>query len=49
MKKTDKKFSMGTALSVGIQCLEALEDLHSIGYLHRDVIFIMFIKLLKNF
>lgn len=33
----EQKFSMGTALSVGIQCLEALEDLHSIGYLHRDV------------
>uniref|UniRef100_A0A7E4V7W2 non-specific serine/threonine protein kinase n=1 Tax=Panagrellus redivivus TaxID=6233 RepID=A0A7E4V7W2_PANRE len=32
-----KKFSVGTAISVGIQCLEALEDLHGIGYLHRDV------------
>uniref|UniRef100_A0A915B0M2 Protein kinase domain-containing protein n=1 Tax=Parascaris univalens TaxID=6257 RepID=A0A915B0M2_PARUN len=32
-----KKFSMGTAISVGIKCLEALEDLHNIGYLHRDV------------
>ncbi|CAD5211423.1 unnamed protein product [Bursaphelenchus xylophilus] len=32
-----KKFSLGTALSVGIQALEALEDLHGIGYLHRDV------------
>ncbi|TKR67090.1 hypothetical protein L596_023294 [Steinernema carpocapsae] len=32
-----KKFSIGTAISVGIQCLEALEDLHGIGYLHRDV------------
>jgi len=30
-------FTMGTCLSVGIQCLEALEDLHNIGYLHRDV------------
>lgn len=29
--------SMGTAISSGIQCLEALEDLHGIGYLHRDV------------
>ena len=26
---------MGTALSVSIQCYEALEDLHMIGYLHR--------------
>ncbi|VDM41200.1 unnamed protein product [Toxocara canis] len=32
-----KKFSLGTAIGTGIQCLEALEDLHSIGYLHRDV------------
>ena len=26
---SDGHFSMGTAISVGIQCLEALEDLHS--------------------
>ncbi|KAI6229823.1 Protein kinase domain-containing protein [Aphelenchoides fujianensis] len=37
MEAPNKHFSLGTALSVGIQCLEALEDLHSIGYLHRDV------------
>uniref|UniRef100_A0A915DED6 non-specific serine/threonine protein kinase n=3 Tax=Ditylenchus dipsaci TaxID=166011 RepID=A0A915DED6_9BILA len=30
-------FSMGTAIGAGIQTLEALEDLHGIGYLHRDV------------
>ncbi|CAD5225413.1 unnamed protein product [Bursaphelenchus okinawaensis] len=29
--------SMGTAIGAGIQSLEALEDLHNIGYLHRDV------------
>lgn len=27
--------SMGTAIGVGIQALEAIEDLHNIGYLHR--------------
>ena len=27
--------SLGTALSCGLQALEALEDLHGIGYLHR--------------
>lgn len=32
-----KKFSMGTAISVGRQCLEALEDLHNVGILHRDI------------
>ncbi|KAI1696120.1 MATH domain-containing protein [Ditylenchus destructor] len=30
-------FSMGTAIGCGIQTLEALEDLHGIGYLHRDI------------
>ncbi|KAK6016379.1 hypothetical protein OSTOST_18140 [Ostertagia ostertagi] len=29
--------SLACAISVGIQCLEAIEDLHGIGYLHRDV------------
>ncbi|PIO71049.1 hypothetical protein TELCIR_07064 [Teladorsagia circumcincta] len=29
--------TIGCAISCGIQCLEALEDLHNIGYLHRDV------------
>ncbi|EYC26412.1 hypothetical protein Y032_0010g1143 [Ancylostoma ceylanicum] len=29
--------TLACALSVGIQCLEAIEDLHGIGYLHRDV------------
>ncbi|CAJ0919824.1 unnamed protein product, partial [Mesorhabditis belari] len=29
--------SLGTAIGCGIQALEGLEDLHAIGYLHRDV------------
>uniref|UniRef100_A0A915Q6S5 Protein kinase domain-containing protein n=1 Tax=Setaria digitata TaxID=48799 RepID=A0A915Q6S5_9BILA len=37
LEAQNKKFSLGTAISVGIKCLEALEDLHNIGYLHRDV------------
>jgi tau tubulin kinase len=30
-------FGTATAISAGIQMLEGLEDLHNIGYLHRDV------------
>uniref|UniRef100_A0A0N4ZM89 non-specific serine/threonine protein kinase n=1 Tax=Parastrongyloides trichosuri TaxID=131310 RepID=A0A0N4ZM89_PARTI len=37
MERTRKKFSHYTACNVAMQCLEALEDLHNIGYLHRDV------------
>ncbi|CAD6199731.1 unnamed protein product [Caenorhabditis auriculariae] len=29
--------TLGCSIGVGIQALEALEDLHQIGYLHRDV------------
>lgn len=32
-----QKLSMGTSIGVAIQTLESLEDLHGIGYLHRDV------------
>ncbi|KAK6113395.1 Protein kinase domain family protein [Brugia pahangi] len=32
-----QKFSMGCALSVGMKCLEAIQELHNIGYLHRDI------------
>uniref|UniRef100_A0A1I7ZIZ8 Protein kinase domain-containing protein n=1 Tax=Steinernema glaseri TaxID=37863 RepID=A0A1I7ZIZ8_9BILA len=34
---TKQKFSLGTALSVGIKCVEAIEELHNIGFLHRDL------------
>jgi tau tubulin kinase len=36
-QRKGERFSIGTALGVGIQCLEGIEDLHRIGYLHRDV------------
>uniref|UniRef100_A0A915A1D7 Protein kinase domain-containing protein n=1 Tax=Parascaris univalens TaxID=6257 RepID=A0A915A1D7_PARUN len=32
-----EKLTLGCALSVGIQCLEAIHELHDVGYLHRDV------------
>lgn len=35
--RAEQKLTMGCSISVGIQCLEALEDMHKIGYLHRDV------------
>uniref|UniRef100_A0A0K0DF83 Protein kinase domain-containing protein n=1 Tax=Angiostrongylus cantonensis TaxID=6313 RepID=A0A0K0DF83_ANGCA len=33
----DKKFSMVTALRVGEQTLAAIRDLHSCGYIHRNI------------
>lgn len=32
-----KVFSVSTAMGVGIQCLEACEDLHKYGFIHRDL------------
>lgn len=29
--------SLSSAVGASVQCLEALEDLHKIGFLHRDV------------
>lgn len=38
-KKTgpDKHLSLGSAIGASIQCLEALEEMHWTGFLHRDV------------
>ena len=35
--RKDEHFSMGTAIGAAIQTLEAIQELHSIGYLHRDI------------
>ncbi|CAG9530273.1 unnamed protein product [Cercopithifilaria johnstoni] len=32
-----QRFTLSTAIRLGIQCLEAIEDLHSIGIIHRDI------------
>ncbi|VDN40828.1 unnamed protein product [Gongylonema pulchrum] len=38
VKDTKKKrFSAGCVISVGLQCLEAIEELHRIGFIHRDI------------
>ncbi|KAK0407071.1 hypothetical protein QR680_018980 [Steinernema hermaphroditum] len=37
LESSKQKFSLGTALSVGIKCVEAIEELHNIGFLHRDL------------
>ena len=33
----EQKFSVSTTIRLSLQCMRALEDLHSIGFLHRDV------------
>jgi tau tubulin kinase len=35
--RQSQHFTLGTAIGCGIQCLEAIEDLHKCGYLHRDI------------
>ncbi|CAK5078403.1 unnamed protein product [Meloidogyne enterolobii] len=39
LRKTtqSRRFSIGTALRVGEQCLDAMEVMHLAGYLHRDI------------
>ncbi|VDO96776.1 unnamed protein product [Soboliphyme baturini] len=33
----NKRFSFATVTRIGIQCLEALQDIHQAGFVHRDV------------
>ena len=35
--RTTQYFSLSTALRIGTQCLEGLEELHVNSFLHRDV------------
>uniref|UniRef100_A0A1I8BXK4 Protein kinase domain-containing protein n=1 Tax=Meloidogyne hapla TaxID=6305 RepID=A0A1I8BXK4_MELHA len=35
--RKSEHFTMGTAIGTAIQTLEAIEELHKIGYLHRDI------------
>jgi tau tubulin kinase len=36
-RQPDGKFSMGSSLKLGMQMLKALEAVHDLGYIHRDV------------
>lgn len=35
--RENQRFTMNTALKAAEQCLTSIEDLHRIGYLHRDI------------
>lgn len=37
LMKEPQSFSLATSMRLGIQCFEALRDIHSLGALHRDV------------
>uniref|UniRef100_A0A1I7VQL8 Protein kinase domain-containing protein n=1 Tax=Loa loa TaxID=7209 RepID=A0A1I7VQL8_LOALO len=37
MERKRKKFSAGCVISVGLQCVEAIEELHRVGFIHRDI------------
>uniref|UniRef100_A0A915Q573 Protein kinase domain-containing protein n=1 Tax=Setaria digitata TaxID=48799 RepID=A0A915Q573_9BILA len=32
-----KKLSAGCVISVGLQCVQAIEELHRVGFIHRDI------------
>uniref|UniRef100_A0A914QXL2 Protein kinase domain-containing protein n=1 Tax=Panagrolaimus davidi TaxID=227884 RepID=A0A914QXL2_9BILA len=36
-EQPERVFSMGTGIASGIQCLEAVEDLHKYGFIHRGI------------
>lgn len=36
-RQSRHRFTVGTALRVGIQMLTALQTMHNVGYLHRDI------------
>ncbi|KAI6174049.1 Tau-tubulin kinase 2 [Aphelenchoides besseyi] len=36
-ERSDNRYTLSTSLKIAEQCLFAIEDLHQIGYLHRDV------------
>ncbi|KAK6104536.1 Protein kinase domain family protein [Brugia pahangi] len=37
IERKRKKLSAGCVISVGLQCVEAIEELHRVGFIHRDI------------
>lgn len=37
VERPERRFSMNTSLKSAEQCLECIEHLHAIGFLHRDI------------
>ena len=37
VKMKGKKFSVKTVLMIGLQVIDRIEALHTIGYVHRDI------------
>uniref|UniRef100_A0A0R3RIM1 Protein kinase domain-containing protein n=1 Tax=Elaeophora elaphi TaxID=1147741 RepID=A0A0R3RIM1_9BILA len=37
MERKRKRLSAGCVISVGLQCVEAIEELHRVGFIHRDI------------
>ncbi|MCP9263910.1 Tau-tubulin kinase 1 [Dirofilaria immitis] len=37
LRNDEKKLSAGCVISVGLQCVEAIEELHRVGFIHRDI------------
>ncbi|KAI6194806.1 Protein kinase domain-containing protein [Aphelenchoides besseyi] len=33
----DRKFSIGTTMIIGLECVEAIKELHDAGFVHRDI------------
>lgn len=37
VERPEQRFTLNTALKAAEQCLESIEHLHTVGFLHRDI------------